>query len=246
MQFDLNQLNFGLAFLGGIISFLSSCLLPLVPTYLAYLAGISTHASGKQHRSQLIINSILFVTGFVGMFVLFGLSANKLATFINLNQTWIQKLSGIFVILMGLFLIDKLPIEWLYRERRLSLDARQLTPFHQLNSLLFGITFGIAWTPCVGPMLAVILYWAGQQATAALGMKLLLAFGLGLGTPFILLAVLFAYGKQSLSFSPKLGHYLRLIAGGVIILSGILIYLGLLQAYSLFLLRLVGISPFSL
>src|SRR3989344_2129090 len=189
-----SQVTLLVAFTGGLLTFFASCLLPLVPTYIAYLAGTSLaeltdNTTAKKYRTTIFYDSLAFVMGFLLVFVIFGLTASTLGHVFNSYRIVIQRVGGIAIIVFGLLVLGIIkPLE-LLKERRLYLPFN-FTKFKLVNAFLFGITFGFVWTPCIGPILAAILFWASQSETILKGTVLLFMFGLGMGLPFILVGLL--------------------------------------------------------
>lgn len=228
MIFDGSQVNLLIAFIGGLVTFFASCLLPLVPVYLAYLSGITltkkiVDGKEKVFKREVFINSVLFVAGFIIVFVLLGVLASFAGRIVNIYKPIVQKIGGIFFIILGLFMLDVIRPAALLKERKLNLN--QIVKARKLNSFLVGSTFGFAWTPCIGPVLAVILFWASQQATFWQGLGLLLAYGIGLGIPFLVVGLLFETLAPRLSGAGRLGKTLRIIAAILIIITGVLLIL---------------------
>lgn len=250
MILDGSQVNLLIAFIGGIVTFFASCLLPLVPTYLAYLSGITvTKPVNDQHKRliqrEVFLNSLLFVVGFVGVFVLLGAAASSLGKAIALYKPFIEKLGGGFLILMGLFMLGVIKPTWLYKEFKIHLPSK-LTKWRKLNSLLVGTTFGFAWTPCIGPVLAVILFWASQAATIWQGIGLLLAYGIGMGLPFVIIGLLFETLTPKLNATARMGRWLQRAAAIIIILTGVLLITGYMQSISLQLLNFLNLRTLAI
>jgi cytochrome c-type biogenesis protein len=230
MTFDGSQVNFLIAFLGGVITFFASCFLPLVPSYLAYLTGVSR--AGPRKR-DVLVNSIIFSLGFITIFVLLGASASYFGVLVAQNRRLIQIVGGSFLVVMGLTMLGFAKTTILGREFKF---YTKLTRWKKLNSYIIGSTFGFAWTPCIGPVLAVILYWASQAETIVSGTMLLLVYGLGLGFPFVLFGLFFDYLSHRISVLTKFGHNLQIAAGLLIVVTGVLLALGKLQYFSILLL----------
>ncbi len=247
MLLDGSNVNFLVAFVAGVITFFASCLLPLVPTYLVFLAGIATNAkkvdsSGRfLFKREIIKNSVLFTLGFIIVFVLLGATASAFGKYLSIHRNLIQAIGGIFFVIAGLFMLGFLKSDVLLKEHKADY-SKYITKLKWLNALIFGATFGFAWTPCIGPVLAVILFWASQAESAINGTLLLLAYGLGLGMPFIFVGVFFEVLSPKLSKASKFGFYLNKVASIVIILIGILLILGKVQIVSFFLLELFGLN----
>jgi len=210
-------------FLEGLASFLSPCVLPLIPAYMTYLTGRSAEAmtqDKKAHRN-LIFNSLAFILGFTVIFVLMGAAATKLGSLLLRNQHLIRRISGILIILFGLFSAGWIPIRFLNYERRL-----QLLPERQglISSLLIGMGFSLGWTPCIGPILTSVLIMAANVQTVAKGMLLLAVYALGLGLPFLALAVGIRYLWKYLNLLTRHLGIIKKVSGAILIIIGVMIY----------------------
>jgi len=205
------------AFLGGFLSFLSPCILPLIPSYVSYITGISLveFRSGNKAliRKLTIINSISFVIGFSSVFILLGISASLIGYILSAYYDVIRIVGGIIIILFGLYIMGVFKIKALSRERKIHLHIK---PSGYLGSLVVGLTFGAGWTPCIGPILGSILLYAGTSGSAGYGFKLLLMYSLGLGIPFLITALTI---NTFLSHFSSIQRHMRLI----MILSGLLL-----------------------
>ena len=210
-------------FLEGLASFLSPCVLPLIPAYMTYLTGRSAEAmtqDKKAHRN-LIFNSLAFILGFTVIFVLMGAAATKLGSLLLRNQHLIRRISGILIILFWLFNAGWIPIRFLNYERRL-----QLLPERQglISSLLIGMGFSLGWTPCIGPILTSVLIMAANVQTVAKGMLLLAVYALGLGLPFLALAVGIRYLWKYLNLLTRHLGIIKKVSGAILIVIGVMIY----------------------
>jgi cytochrome c-type biogenesis protein len=248
-MFDGSQVNLLIAFLGGFITFFASCLLPLVPTYLAYLAGIATTKQEEEidkniFKRRVFVNGVLFTFGFIFIFVLLGATTQTLGVLLNQYKPLIRKLSGVAFILMGLFMMDIIKIQSLYQERKFQLP-KALEKYKELHSFLVGMAFGFAWTPCIGPVLAVILFWSAQADTIWKGMSLLLSYGVGLGLPFIITAFFFESISTKLVKTRKFGKILHDLAAIIIILMGILLFLNKVEVFSYTILQFLNLNRFA-
>jgi len=235
-MFDGSNVNLFVAFAGGVVTFFASCLLPLVPTYLAYLTGSA--------KKNTLLNSLFFTLGFISVFVLLGLTANIIGNFFSLNRGLIQKIGGVFLVFVGFFMLDIIKLPFLYKEKRFEFDA-VFKRWKKARAFLFGVTFGFAWTPCVGPVLSVILLWASQADTAARGVLLLLVYGLGLGLPFILIGLFFDTVWKYVQKFSKFTVILNKLSAGLIILTGILLVLEKLGHVTFWFLKIFNIHSFS-
>src|SRR6266704_86428 len=186
-----SELSFGVAFAAGLVSFVSPCVLPLVPIYLAQLVGQSIHQSTNEQDNKPIrlitfLHSAVFVLGFTLAFVALGATASALGSFLRVHQFQLRQVGGIILIIIGLHMAGILKLPLLYWQKRF--EFRPSRPSYPA-SLLIGIIFGIGWTPCVGLILGSILGLAANAATLSQGVLLLLAYSLGLCVPFLLLGL---------------------------------------------------------
>jgi cytochrome c-type biogenesis protein len=173
------------AFAAGVLSFLSPCVLPLVPSYIGFLTGMTLPEMGGRRRVALI-HALLFVLGFSLIFILLGASATALGRALNYYQVWLQRIGGILIILFGLFCLGAFQVGVLSRERRLHLERK---PVGYLGSALVGMAFAAGWTPCIGPVLGGILGLAATSADVSEGMLLLGVYSAGLALPFLIAAL---------------------------------------------------------
>jgi cytochrome c-type biogenesis protein len=188
----LTHTSWVLAFVGGVVSFLSPCVLPLIPGYLSYVSGVSMaelQAGGHAGYRRVLGQSVLFVLGFALVFTALGASASALGGLLADYRPVLNQISGVFIIAMGLSLLGVVRVGALLRDHHLALAAR---PRGVLGSTLLGAAFAFAWVPCVGPILASILAYAASTGTVRTGALLLLVYALGLGTPFIAAGLAFA------------------------------------------------------
>lgn len=228
----LNNVNLLTAFLLGILSFFSPCVLPLIPSYLCYITGISFEEMSsansediRKNRSLAFWHSVLFVLGLAIVFVVMGASATYLSKLIFQHKNVIVKIAGVLIFLFGLYFTGLINPHFMQAEKRIHLKNR---PAGFFGSVLIGMTFGFGWTPCVGPMLGSILLIAATEKTIWSGMLLLFAYALGLGIPFILSALLFNW---FLSYSKKILKNINKI----VFASGILLMIiGVLMFFNLF------------
>ncbi len=213
------------AFIAGLLSFLSPCVLPLIPAYISFIAGVSIEELTSEGNKPglvfgAVFNSLFFVLGFSLVFIILGASASTLGKFFLGRLQLFSKLAGVVIILFGLHLCHLLPLKFLYYEKKLHLEKK---PAGLLGSFLVGTAFAFGWTPCIGPILAGILAYAGTQETMYQGISLLAAYSLGLGLPFILTALSI---NAFLVFFDKIKKYFTYIekaSGVLLILVGLLI-----------------------
>jgi cytochrome c-type biogenesis protein len=199
-----------LALIAGVISFISPCVLPLIPGYLGYISGV---ADGGAKKSRIILGSVLFVLGFTAVFVSFGALFGGLGALIYINNlTWIQQVLGVLIILMGFVLIGQL--SFLQRTFKTGIKPR----VGLVGAPLLGVAFGLGWTPCIGPTLAAVLTLASDAGSPGRGALLAFLYSLGIGIPFIAIAAGFGWATRSVGFVKK--HIRRFnIAGGVILIA---------------------------
>jgi len=212
-------MQYVISFLEGIITFISPCLLPMLPIYISYFAG-----GGERSTRKTLSGALGFVTGFTVIFVLMGALAGTLGSLLREYQTAVNIVSGLVVIFFGLNFLGVFKFE-LFRGSRKSVDTNNMGFF---SALLFGVIFSLGWTPCVGAFLGSALMLASQQGHVLEGMLMLLTYSLGLGIPFILSAVLIDYLKSAFNWIKKNYRIINLISGILLILIGLLMATGTL------------------
>lgn len=212
-------MQYVIAFLEGIITFISPCLLPMLPIYISYFAGGGERSTGKTLKGALG-----FVFGFTVVFVALGALAGTVGSFLREYQTAVNVVSGLIVIFFGLNFLGVFKLN-LFRGSRYSVNTDHMGFF---SALLFGIIFSVGWTPCVGAFLGSALMLASQQAHVIEGMLMLLAYSLGLGIPFVLSAVLIDYLKTAFNWIKKNYRVINTVSGGLLVLIGILMATGTL------------------
>jgi cytochrome c-type biogenesis protein len=223
------------AFAAGIISFLSPCVLPLVPGYISYISGNSLDRSrnARPNRSAAILLSLCFVLGFSTIFVAFGASATALSRLLLSYRYEATIVGGVIVILFGVFATGLVPMPWLQRDVRFHGLGQGGRP---LGAYILGLAFGFGWTPCIGPILGAILTIGALSSTATTGIVLLTVYSLGLGVPFILSAAFMDGLMARLKSMRRTGRVLQAGAGGVMIVMGIAMITGTMAAFSFWLL----------
>lgn len=214
-------MEYFIAFLEGIITFVSPCLLPMLPIYISYFAG-QTH--DENHHTALF-NAFGFVLGFTLIFVLLGAFAGSIGSLLIKYNTIVNIVGGMIIILFGLNFMDVLHLPFLNVNRQISLNHSRVGFF---SSLLFGIVFSIGWTPCVGAFLGSALMLAASTGKVAKGILMLFSFSIGLGIPFIISAVLIDHLKSTFNFIKQHFKMINRISGGFLILLGILMATGLM------------------
>lgn len=205
------------------LSFTSPCCLPLLPGYLGFVSGLTTEEAETTSRKRTLLGAVLFVIGFAIVFTSLGASASVLGNFLLRNRIWLWKVSGVFLLVMGTLIVLRGGLPFLNREVRTDMGKMQRGP---VGALPLGMAFAFGWTPCVGPVLAGLLTYAGASGSLAKGAGLLFVYSLGLGVPFI--ASAFFYGKASLSFRWLRRHGATVSrAGGVVLaVMGVLLITG--------------------
>lgn len=222
-----DTVGFGAAFLGGIVSFLSPCVLPLVPGYISFMSGLTLEELSKGSAEGARMRhagweSLCFVAGFSVVFTLLGATATTVGRVLAEQAVLVSKLAGGIVILFGLHMTGILPIKWLYYQKRADTAAFKAG---YVGSFLMGLAFAFGWTPCIGPILAGILAIAATRETVGQGMSLLLVYSLGLGIPFVLTG--FAVTRFMRFFVRYKKHIRKgeIAAGLLLVAVGLLIFL---------------------
>ncbi|MBI4296186.1 MAG: cytochrome c biogenesis protein CcdA, partial [Chloroflexi bacterium] len=216
------MVGFGFAFLAGLISFLSPCVVPLIPGYLSYVSGVSVDNLGRPSVSQLgrvLLSSALFVLGFTMVFVSLGTSASLLGSLAEAYRRESTLVAGGVMVFMGILIMDIIPIRLLTREVRFHPETQGLG---LLGGIPLGMAFGLGWLPCVGPVLASILFFASTVETVWQGTVLLLVYSLGLGLAFILTGVFFGRALGALRWVQRHRRVFNFLGGGVLVVMGLL------------------------
>jgi cytochrome c-type biogenesis protein len=225
------------ALLAGMLSFLSPCVLPLVPPYLVYLTGASVERfagaeTEPQVRRETITAALLFVLGFTTVFVALGASASVIGALLRAYSYVLGKVAGIIIIVMGLHFLGVTPIAFLMHERRLAMAK----PVGLWGAYLMGLAFAFGWTPCIGPILGTILAIAGSQGTVTHGAGLLAVYSLGLGIPFVIAALAVeAFATFLTRFRTHLGMVEKAM-GGLLVLAGVAFFAGWISDFGSWLL----------
>ena len=236
---QLPEVSLIAAFLAGVVSFVSPCVLPLVPSYVTFITGVSFDelTSGQQTariRRLTIIHSLAFILGFSIVFISLGATATATGQFLRDHQDTLRIAGGVLIVLFGIYLTGIVPIHALSRERKFQLTRK---PLGILGSVLVGITFAAGWTPCIGPILGSILLYASTAKTVGTGIVLLSVYSLGLGVPFFLASL----GMNSfLAASSRLRRSLRtieVVSGVILIAFGIALVTNVFERFVGFLAR---------
>ncbi len=214
------------AFLAGVMSFLSPCVIPLIPAYLSFITGFTPAelSDKKLGIKAVLVPSLLFVAGFSFVFVALGASASVLGGFFSEYRELLVQLSGILVFVLGFFMLGVIKVPWLYGEARFEMGKAR--SFGRAAAFVVGAAFAFGWTPCVGPILGSILALAGSTGSVAQGALLLLAYSLGLGVPFILTALLFGKLRTTLGWLNRHALIINRVAGVLLMTVGVLIFSG--------------------
>jgi cytochrome c-type biogenesis protein len=223
---ETQNMSFFIAFSAGFLSFVSPCVLPLVPSYVSYITGLSldelTSPEGKERaRAVAMKNSLMFILGFSTIFIFFGASATFMGRFFLSNQAIIRQIGGVLIIFFGLYIMGLIKPALLMRDARFHFQNK---PAGYIGSYLVGIAFGAGWTPCVGPILGSILLYASTTGSVLIGVQLLAVYSIGLGLPLFLSSL----GVQTfLVYFKKTSRHLRFVssASGVfLVVVGLLIF----------------------
>ena len=234
---QVNQVSLLAAFFAGVVSFVSPCVLPLVPSYVTFITGVSFDELtagnvGPRVRRLTVLHSIAFIVGFSLVFIALGATATVAGQFLRQHQDTLRRIGGVLIIVFGIFLTGLIPIAALSRERKKQLTTK---PLGILGSVLVGITFAAGWTPCIGPILASILIYASTAKTVGTGVVLLAVYSLGLGVPFFLASLAL---NSFLAASKRIRTHLRTIevASGVVLIAfGVLLVTDLFPRFVSFL-----------
>ncbi len=210
-------MQYVISFLEGIITFISPCLLPMLPIYISYFAG-----GGERTSRRTLVNALGFVLGFTVLFTAMGALAGTLGSFLIKHQTAVNIISGIIVIFFGLSYLGVFRLS-IFRGSRFTMNSDNMG---FISSILFGVIFSVGWTPCVGAFLGSALMLASQQGHVLTGVLMLLCYSLGLGIPFLISAVLIDKLKSAFAFIKKNYKIINIICGLLLILVGILMATG--------------------
>jgi cytochrome c-type biogenesis protein len=236
---DLVTVSLGVAFLAGLVSFLSPCVFPVVPSYVGFVTGMTldelNEGGRAEARRQAAVHSALFVLGFSLVFIGLGASATVLGGTLRTSLPLLQQVGGVVIVAFGLYLLGVLKVPALMRERRVQLASK---PAGRFGSVMVGVAFGAGWTPCVGPVLASVLLYAGFEETMLQGMLLLGAYALGLGIPFFVAAVALNWFLAGATRLRRWLVPLERAAGAMMVLVGVLLFTGEFARLTAFLAQL--------
>ena len=233
------EVSVGAAFVAGLLSFISPCVLPIVPPYLCYLAGVSFDQLKDDQPNadvsrRIILSAVAFVVGFTTVFVGLGATASVVGQAIARYFDILSIVAGIIILVMGLHFLGLFRIGFLYRQARVEVEKK---PAGLIGAYVMGLAFAFGWTPCVGPVLAAILFVAGSTESAWRGAMLLAVYALGIGLPFILAA---AFATRFLGWATRFRRHMGTVEkamGALLVLTGILFITGQMSAIALWLLE---------
>jgi len=215
-------MQYFITFLEGLITFISPCLLPMLPIYVSYFAGGS-----ERSLKKTFVNSLGFVAGFTAVFIALGALAGTVGSFLSQYRTAVNIVTGLIVVFFGLNFLGVFRLE-IFKGAGHAAKTKNLNFF---SSMLFGIVFSIGWTPCVGAFLGSALMLASQQGQVMTGVLMLLVYSLGLGIPFVLSALLIDKLKSTFQFIKRNYKVINIISGSLLVLVGILMMSGLLSKF---------------
>lgn len=222
--------SIGLAFAAGVLSFLSPCVLPLIPLYLAFLTGTAVNQlAAKSSRRLILLHACLFVAGFSAVFIAMGASASLLGGLLFQHRVWIERLGGAVLVLFGLWMLGVLKIGILYREARFHFQEK---PAGMAGSLLVGAAFAAGWTPCVGPVLSGILVMASRTGSVVQGVLLLAVYSLGFGLPLLLCALAVERALPLLDRIKPALPWIERVTGAVLVAFGLALAAGWFGKFS--------------
>lgn len=218
------SISFGAAFLAGLLSFLSPCVLPLIPAYFTFITGYSveelTEDPNTKIRTDIFLSTVSFVCGFSLIFILLGASASFVGGVISVYRNYIRIIGGIFIIILGIHMTG------LFRFRRLDIEKRfhfNKKPLHLLGTFFVGMAFGAGWSPCIGPLLGSILIIAGGKETIWQGVLLLSVYAAGLALPFLVLSFFIDFLLEFIRRAATTLRYVNIVAGSILIIVGVLL-----------------------
>jgi len=220
----IEEIKYSAAFLAGLFSFFSPCILPLVPSYFSFIAGVSmddlTQAAAAGVRRKIVLSTLAFVFGFSLIFIALGASAAYFSFLFQGAKAYIRIAGGVFIVLLGLHLVGILRIRFLEAEKRVHLKHK---PVHFFGAVIIGMAFGAGWSPCIGPLLGSILILAGNQDTVSQGIMLLALFSAGVALPFMILSVTVHFLIGFVRRAAKAIRWINMGAGVLLIATGLLL-----------------------
>ncbi|MGB4594227.1 MAG: cytochrome c biogenesis protein CcdA [Coriobacteriia bacterium] len=235
------SIGYASAFVGGLLSFLAPCVLPLIPGYLSFMTGLTNAElrNGESGLRAVLIPSLLFVSGFSAVFILIGAAAgfasDALRPFMIAYARPLTLASGVFVAAVGVLLLGIIKVPWLYQEARFEMSGARR--FGRGAAFVMGLAFGFGWTPCVGPILAVILGMAARSGNVLMAASMLAVYSLGLALPFLLTALFFGKLTSTLKWFSRNSLTISRVAGGLLVVMGVLMATDQLGRLSSFLIK---------
>jgi len=219
------SISYAVAFAAGFLSYLSPCLLPLIPSFIAYISGVSFNdlkdsGAKSEVRRKTIVHSLLFILGFSVVFILLGLTATVMGKALWQYQKAIRIVGGVLIMLFGLNLMGILKFDFLLKERRFNAQVKRAS---YIGSFVVGVTFAAAWTPCAGPILGSILVLAGTKVDVIQGAKLLAVYSAGIAIPFFLTALLVNSFLEYFNRFKKILNVVNIVGGVFLVIVGILV-----------------------
>ena len=227
------SLGLGISFTAGVLSFLSPCVLPLIPSYVSFITGLSLDDVQRSRRVTLI-HSLLFVAGFTIVFLLLGATATALGQALVRHRDWVGRIGGVLVIVLGLYLLGVFNIGAFARERRVHIASK---PLGYAGTLLVGMAFAAGWTPCIGPILGGVLTYTASSADLNRGLALLFAYSLGLAVPFLLAALMIDRFMELFQRYRGALIWMSRISGALLVAVGLLMITGSMTVLSAWLQR---------
>ncbi len=236
----MGSVSLATAFTAGVFSFVSPCVLPLIPAYISFVSGISidemqAEGGSRRRTTRVFLSTLLFVLGFTAVFMLLGAGASFIGRLLFVHRVWFNRAAGALIVLLGLHLTGILRLGFLEYEKRIHM---QRNSFGLVGIFLIGAAFAFGWTPCIGPILAAILALAAQQNSVGSGVLLLGVYSLGLGLPFLATGLAL---NRFLGMYRRMRRHLRtieLVAGVFLVAMGVLIFLDMFSILSGYLIRL--------
>lgn len=233
---DTATVGVAISFAAGLLSFLSPCVLPLIPSYVTFVTGLSLEDAQKS-RHIALVHSLLFVAGFTIVFLVLGATATTAGRLLGYNREWLGRVGGVLVIVLGLYLLGAFNFAVLARERRVQIGTK---PLGYLGSLLVGMAFAAGWTPCIGPILGAVLTYTASSADLNRGLVLLFAYSLGLAVPFVIAALLLDRFVVTLQRYRGMLQWTSRVAGALLVVVGVLMAADLMRVLSQW---LTGLTP---
>lgn len=243
----IGNVSYLAAFVAGILSISSPCILPLVPIYLAHIAGVTVGETGSAARASVVRNATAYIAGFSLVFVAMGAALGAVGAaagtleFFAINRVWFVRLGGLMLVVLGLYQTGLVRIPFLDRDRRMSMTSG--SPGSVTSSFIIGVGFGAGWSPCVGPILGGILTMAAGQGSVGRGTLLLSVYALGLGVPFMMAAIAFGSAPGILRKINGRLHTITMVSGAIMLGVGVIMILGVYQQLFVEITRIAPWTP---